>query len=106
MSARFASTRALTLAWLALVALAAGSLALSRVHLGAWGAPLAMGIAAVKAAVIALWFMELGRERFSSRGAVALAVGFVLLLAGFASLDVASRATPPARPPVRAEVSP
>ncbi len=100
---RNASGMALTVAWLALLALAAASFALSSLSLGAAAAPVALAIAAVKAAVIALVFMELVAARYTHRAVLAVAVGFVALLVGLVLFDVRTRTPPPfTAPPARA----
>lgn len=83
--------------YLALVALAAGSLLLSFVH---WpgGVVVALAIALLKALLVLWLFMHLGEQRLSSRLAMLVAAMFIALLAGLAAADVASRHTLAARP--------
>ena len=76
---------------LALVALSVLTFGLSYLHLGGWSVALAMGIAAVKAALIALFFMHLREHGTADRAAVILGVVLALLLIGFVAADVATR---------------
>ncbi len=82
------------LAWLALVALAAGSYALSDAHLGRWATPAAFAIAGVKGAIVLLVFMHLLRVKSSVRLAALVGVLLFSLLIGFATADVMTRDQP------------
>ena len=75
----------------ALVVLTLTSYWLSYRHLGAFEMPIALGIAAVKVAVVALFFMGLVHEPASSRVAGITAILFVILLASLAAVDVVTR---------------
>jgi caa(3)-type oxidase subunit IV len=86
------------LAWLALVALAAGSYALSDAHLGRWATPAAFAIAGVKAAIVLLVFMHLMRVKSSVRLGAFVGVLLFALLVGFATADVMTRDQPPLLP--------
>ena len=77
---------------LALVGLSVLTFGLSFVHMGTWSLVVAMAIAAVKAALIALFFMHLREHGTSDRAAILLGVLFALLLVGFVAADVATRA--------------
>lgn len=83
-------------AYAALVSLAALSLGAAYVPLGRLGVPVALAIATAKAAIVAIVFMELRRERASARVAVVAAVGLVVALAGLTAADVATRDPSPA----------
>jgi cytochrome c oxidase subunit 4 len=75
----------------ALVALWAGSWALSYADLGRWHLTTALVIAVTKAALVALVFMELLHVRATVRLAAAAAVLMVGLLIGLVVMDVAAR---------------
>jgi len=47
--------------WAALVALVIATLGLAYVPLGPWNMPLSIAIAAIKAVIVAIWFMNLRR---------------------------------------------
>jgi cytochrome c oxidase subunit 4 len=81
-----------TVAFGGLFALTALTFALSFVALGPAEVPVALGIAAAKALLVAAFFMELVDERFGTRIVMLVAVAMVILLAGFAAADVATRA--------------
>jgi cytochrome c oxidase subunit 4 len=99
MSGKTPSARALFFNWVALMALAALSLVLSFAKLGDVGFVVALLIAIVKAALVALVFMELVAERFTVRIVFVTAAAFVgLLIAGMVA-DVALRTTPVLTPP-------
>lgn len=92
---RAARTRAhglhLTIAGVSLVLLAILSFGLSFVELGRLALPVALLIAAIKATIVLLAFMELNRERSSIQLAL-LAVAFMLsLLVAFTVADVVTR---------------
>jgi cytochrome c oxidase subunit 4 len=97
--ARPTSALGLFLTWVALLALAALSLLLASAHLGAAALPAALGLAAAKASLVALFFMELRGARFTLRLSLVAAVAFIALLSGLMSADVATREAPPLRPP-------
>ncbi len=99
MSAQRVSPRVTLITWIALVLLAAASLGLSQLHLGAMGSALAIAIAAVKAVLVAMIFMELSVQRASNRIVLVTAVAFVVLLASLAAVDVATRAPEPLASP-------
>jgi cytochrome c oxidase subunit 4 len=82
-----------------LLALAAASYGLSFVHSGAWGLPLALGIAALKAGIVISVFMELRREAASVQLAAATALLMMLLLVALTAADVATRTGPTVLPP-------
>jgi cytochrome c oxidase subunit 4 len=78
----------------ALLALTTATFLLSFVDLGLWTGPVTVGIAVVKSALIALFFMHLIEEQASSW--IAFLISFLLVgtLIGLALLDVASRWLP------------
>jgi caa(3)-type oxidase subunit IV len=91
------------LAWVVLMVLAAASFGLSSVRLGAWSTPLAFGIAAVKAGIVLLAFMQFLRTKSSIRLIAGVGVLVFGLLVGFTTADVMTRDPAPllARPPSR-----
>jgi cytochrome c oxidase subunit 4 len=75
----------------ALLLLAGGSWALAHASLGPWSAPAALLIAALKASLVALFFMRLFHETVAARFAIGIAVGFISLLAALVATDVLLR---------------
>lgn len=106
MDARPTTPLGLFLTWAALLALAGLSLLLSSAHLGAAGLPATLGLAAAKASLVALFFMELRGARFSLRLALVAAAAFIALLAALMSADVLTRETPALRPPTATTAPP
>jgi cytochrome c oxidase subunit 4 len=82
----------------ALFALWALSFALSYVHLGSAALPLALTIAAIKAALVVLFFMELLHESLSMKLALLSAGALLAVLIGLVVADVATREAPPLVP--------
>jgi cytochrome c oxidase subunit 4 len=93
------SPRSLFLTWLALMLLAALSLGLRFVNLSGFNFPIAMGIAVVKAVLVALVFMELAFEPAPLRFAFATGFALLALLLVFMISDVLTRTVPPLEPP-------
>jgi cytochrome c oxidase subunit IV len=93
------SQRTTLLAFGALLLLTAASYALSYAHLGMLNIPVALAIAAVKAGIVIMVFMELAVERFTVKVTMVLGFVFVLLLIGLMVADVATRAGAPLLPP-------
>jgi cytochrome c oxidase subunit 4 len=95
-----ASGRSLFASWLALMLLAGLSLALRFAHLGSYGMGVALAIAAVKAVIVALVFMELAFEKPSIRFAFAAGLLMIGLMLALMIGDVVTRSVPPlANPP-------
>jgi cytochrome c oxidase subunit 4 len=93
------TTRALTLrssllTGAALLALWALSWGLSYANLGQWSIVVALVIAAAKAMLVALFFMELLAETSSFNLALVAAVVLVVILLALTVADVATRQTP------------
>jgi cytochrome c oxidase subunit 4 len=86
-----ARARHLVLALAALLGLAALSWWLAHLELGAFATPVALGIAAAKALLVALVFMELSGKNLAIRFAAVLVPLFVVLLAGLVFTDVTLR---------------
>ncbi len=84
--------------WLLLLALTALSFLLSLAHLGTVDVALALGIAAVKTALVGLFFMHLAEARFSIVLAPCVAVFLLLLLLSLLVTDVMTRRTFPRAP--------
>lgn len=74
-----------------LVALTVTSYLLAQVPTGPAGAPIAFGIAAVKACLVAVVFMEVRSAGTAAWGAAVVAILFILLLVGGTVVDVAYR---------------
>jgi cytochrome c oxidase subunit IV len=98
-SAEGASARGLFLTWAALMALAALSFGLRFAHLGALGMVAALGIAAVKAVLVGLVFMELAFEKPSIRLAFAAGLLMIAVMLALMIADVVTRAVPPLENP-------
>jgi cytochrome c oxidase subunit 4 len=95
---------ALTATLVALLLLAGLSLALRFAHLGTTGLFVALVIAAVKAVLVAVVFMELWRERPTARFAFGAGLSLFALLVGLVVADVVTRAIPPlSNPPGTAQ---
>lgn len=86
-----AEGRKLLITGLLLVLLAGLSWGLAHVALAGAEAPVALGIAAVKACIVALMFMELTRANIIFRFIALLTVGFIVLLCAGVLSDVALR---------------
>ncbi len=82
----------------ALVGLAAVSFGVSYVHLGGASLLVALGIAAAKAVLVGVVFMEIGRERASFKLALLAAAFLVATLLTLVATDVTQRGTPPLPP--------
>ncbi len=82
----------------ALMALWLLSFALSYVHLGAAALPVAIGIAAVKAALVVAFFMELLHGSLSMKLALLAAGGLLATLIGLVVADLVTREPPPLTP--------
>lgn len=74
------------------------SFALSYVHLGDAALPVALGVAALKACLVVVFFMELLRESFSMKLTVVVAGVLLATLIGLVIADYATRETPPLAP--------
>jgi cytochrome c oxidase subunit 4 len=74
--------------FVALVVLAAASFWISRLDLGTWDVVAVVGIAFIKAALVALFFMHLWDHRGASRLAMAVALCFIAILMTLTVLDV------------------
>jgi cytochrome c oxidase subunit 4 len=97
------SSRALFLNLLALLTLAGISFALRFAHLGNLGMPVALGIALVKAVLVAMVFMELAFEKPSIRFAFAAGLAMIAIMLSLMIADVVTRAVPPLQDPAGTE---
>ena len=86
-----------------LLALALGTFLVSGLQLGAWSLPIALAFAVAKAALIALFFMELLHHGNGARLVLFVSVFFVLLLGSLVLSDAGMRfrlTVPPGPHPV------
>jgi cytochrome c oxidase subunit IV len=79
----------------ALIALWITSWAVSGLELGAWSLVIAISIAALKAALVILLFMEIIVEKTSVHVALAAGAFMIALMITFMVLDVQTRRPPP-----------
>jgi cytochrome c oxidase subunit 4 len=93
------SLKALTLSLIALLLLAGLSLVLRFAHLGDAGFFVALGIAFVKAVIVAILFMELWHEKPTVRFAFGAGLSLFALFLSLVVADVVTRATPPLENP-------
>lgn len=77
--------------WLALMVLLGLSLGSAYLPLGAWNGVINLGIALLKAALVAVYFMHLAASRLQVRLAAATAALVFLLLQGLTAADYLSR---------------
>jgi cytochrome c oxidase subunit 4 len=89
---------ALSLAAAALLVLWGASWGLSYVELGGWSLPVALTIAAAKAALVVLVFMEIAFEKASIHATLATGLAMIAVLVFFMIADVKTRASPPLLP--------
>lgn len=81
------------LIWFALLALLLTSCGTAYIPLGRWNTPIGIAIAFVKAGLVAMLFMELGRSRPLIRLAGIAGLFFLLVLFGLTTIDVWMRLT-------------
>jgi cytochrome c oxidase subunit 4 len=93
------SARGLLLTLVALLLLAAFSLAMRFAHLGALSYPVGLGIAAIKAVLVVVFFMELLTEKATVRFAFVTCLSLFALLLALVVADVLTRGVPPLRNP-------
>lgn len=92
--------RALLLTLLVLLMLAGASLVFRFAHLGDFSFPVALGIALVKAVLVALVFMEITLEKPTVRFAFAACLSLFALMLALLVADVLTRSPAPlANPP-------
>jgi cytochrome c oxidase subunit IV len=93
------SARALLLTLLVLLMLAGASLVFRFAHLGDFSFPVALGIALVKAILVALVFMEITMEKPTVRFAFAACLCLFALMIALIVGDILTRSAPPLGPP-------
>jgi caa(3)-type oxidase subunit IV len=71
---------------------------MSYVDLGDWSRGIALAIAAVKAVLVVLVFMEMMRERVSIHATLVTGMAMIAILVFFMMADVRTRAAPPLAP--------
>jgi cytochrome c oxidase subunit 4 len=91
---RETSARGLAYTLLALLLLAALSLALRFAQLGSFSFPVALGIAVLKALLVAIFFMELLTERATVRFAFVTGLALFALMLTLVIADVLTRSPP------------
>jgi cytochrome c oxidase subunit 4 len=102
-SSRPPSSAFLLLAGAGLLALAFTSFGLSFLALGAFALPIALSIAAAKAAIVLVVFMDFAKQSASVKLAALAALLMVALLAGLMAADSATREPSPLIAPVGRE---
>jgi cytochrome c oxidase subunit 4 len=99
--------RVLLLAWVALLALMLSSLGVAYLPIGAGvKATIGLGIAGVKALIIAIVFMQLGRGHVLVRVVAAVGLAALLVMGVLSATDYATRSTEDAAVQVPRTVSP
>jgi cytochrome c oxidase subunit 4 len=93
------SIKAVLVTGVAVLALWASSFGASYLPLGAASLPVALAIAALKAVLVALFFMELVRESLSVKMTMFSAFALTATLIGFMVADIVTRDPPALIPP-------
>lgn len=96
---RETSARGLLLTLIALLLLAGFSLVMRFAHIGGFSFLVGMGVAVIKAALVAVFFMEILTEKVTARFAFVTCLSLFALLLTFVIADVISRPIPPLRDP-------
>ena len=96
---RETSARGLALTLLALLVLAGFSLTMRFVHIGAASYLVGLGVAAIKAALVLVFFMEILVEKATVRLAFAVCLSLFALLLALVLADVLTRSVPPLQNP-------
>lgn len=96
---RQTSARALLFTLIALLLLAGFSLVMRFAHLGAAGYVVGLGIAAVKAGLVLVFFMELLAEKVTARLAFVVCLSLFAILLAFILGDILTRGVPPLQSP-------
>jgi caa(3)-type oxidase subunit IV len=86
-----ASGRPIVIALAALITLTLISWIVSLIDLGSAGSPVAIGIACIKAAIVAIAFMEIPRASMIARVVALVTLSFIALLCAGTIGDVAMR---------------
>jgi caa(3)-type oxidase subunit IV len=95
---RETSARGLLLTLIALLLLAGFSLVMRFAHIGGFFL-FGMGVAVIKAALVAVFFMEILTEKVTARFAFAACLSLFALLLSLVIADVVTRPIPPLRDP-------
>jgi len=93
------SARGLFLTLVALLVLAGFSLTMRFAHLGDLGYLVGLGVAAIKAGLVAVFFMELLVEKVTARFAFATCLVLFALLLALVLADIVTRPVPPLENP-------
>jgi cytochrome c oxidase subunit 4 len=93
------SAKTLFVVLVVLLVLAGISLALRFAHIGSFSFPVALGIATIKAVLVAFFFMELLHEKGAVRFAFLTGLSLFALLMVFVIADVLTRSVPPLKAP-------
>jgi cytochrome c oxidase subunit 4 len=93
------SARGLLLTLVALLVLAAFSLIMRFAHLGALSFLVGLGVAVIKAILVAVFFMEILTEKVTVRFAFVTCLSLFALLLALLVADIISRAIPPLQNP-------
>jgi cytochrome c oxidase subunit IV len=97
--ARETSARGLFLTLVALLLLAGFSLTMRFAHLGGFGFFVGIGVAVIKAALVAVFFMEILTERVTARFAFVTCLSLVGLLLALILADILTRSAAPLENP-------
>jgi cytochrome c oxidase subunit 4 len=93
------SARGLLATLVALLLLAAFSLAMRFAHLGGLGFVVGLGVAVIKAVLVVVFFMEIRTEKATARIAFAACLSLFALLVTLILADVLTRDVPPLENP-------
>jgi cytochrome c oxidase subunit 4 len=92
------------LTWVGLMVLTVTTFGLSYAELGSAEMAVALGIAAVKAGLVTLFFMHLIESPFGYRFVLVIGVLFIVVMMSFTLLDLVARGSPGVRPPVKGNI--
>ncbi len=95
------SAKTYIVTWAVLMVLTGTTWSLSYVNLGAADLLVALGIAAIKATLVSLFFMHLVKSPFGYRFVLLVGILFFLIMSSFAMLDLLARNNPGIEPPLR-----
>jgi cytochrome c oxidase subunit IV len=93
------SARGLLLTLVALLVLAGFSFAMRFAHLGDYGFLVGLGVAVIKAGLVAVFFMEILAEKATVHLAFATCLCFFAVLLAFVLADILTRPVPPVQNP-------
>ncbi len=101
MSEKRISVRTYWLTWIALMILTGTTWGLSYVNIGVADLTVALGIAAIKATLVSLFFMHLIKSEFGYRFVLLIGIFFFLIMVSFDMIDLLARGNPGITPPLR-----